>query len=95
MIVYECAHCWFALKEQAERHRIGQKLKPAATRRHEIIDRTDLARLLNAIEQTTQPEPQALPDVNIRELMEAQDEAVDTDDEADKLGIPTFLRTAS
>jgi hypothetical protein len=95
MIVYEVDRRWFCYHHEANQYRIAKKLKPSTLHRHEVKDRAQLAALLNGIEQTFPDveamEPQALPDINIRELMEAQDD----EDEADQIGVPNFLRNAS
>ncbi|RTM09663.1 MAG: hypothetical protein EKK31_05315 [Hyphomicrobiales bacterium] len=49
MIVYNVGRRWFSLKADAETYRIGQKLPPDATIRISIVDRVQLASLLDAL----------------------------------------------
>lgn len=49
MIVYNIGRCWSEKKQEAEAERVRLGLKPGATIKVEIRDRTDLAALLNAL----------------------------------------------
>jgi hypothetical protein len=55
MIVYNVLRRWFTEKVEAERYRIAEGLKPAATAKLDIRDRVDLANLLNMLCEPPKP----------------------------------------
>jgi hypothetical protein len=87
MIVYNVNRRWFAIKGEAEKYRIHEKLPPDATIKIGIEDRTRLAALLDAL---CEPPPSsaegAVPAVFVPERV-IDNAFVDPD-----LDIPKFLR---
>jgi hypothetical protein len=86
MIVYNVGRRWFGLKADAETYRISEKLPPDAATKITILDRIQLATLLNALCEPP-PANKAVadkPSVPARVINQA---FVDPD-----LEIPKFLR---
>lgn len=86
MIVYNVGRRWFSLKADAETYRIGEKLPSDATTKITILDRTQLATLLDALCEPTPADKVAAgkPAVPAHVIDQA---FVDPD-----LEIPKFLR---
>jgi hypothetical protein len=49
MIVYNVKRRWFTEKAEAEKYRVAEGLRPAATLKIEVVGRDDMAALLNAL----------------------------------------------
>ncbi|MFA7604937.1 MAG: hypothetical protein WCY29_18240 [Novosphingobium sp.] len=87
MIVYNVNRCWFAMKGDAEKYRIRERLPPDATIKIGIEDRTQLAALLDALCEPPRSSTEgAVPAPSIPERV-IDNAFVDPDFE-----IPKFLR---
>ena len=87
MIVYNVNRPWFAMKGDAEKYRIHEKLPTDATIKIGIADRTQLAALLDALcERPPSSAEGAVPAASVPERV-IDNAFVDPD-----LDIPKFLR---
>ncbi len=87
MIVYNVKRRWFAMKGDAEKYRIQEKLPPDATAKISISDRTELAALLDALCEPPASPAEGASQVAALPARVLDDSFVDPD-----LDIPKFLR---
>lgn len=87
MIVYNVNRRWFAMKGDAEKYRIHEKLPPDATIKIGIEDRTQLAALLDALCEPPPSSAEGPTQVATVPERVIDDAFVDPD-----LDIPKFLR---
>jgi len=87
MIVYNVNRRWFAMKGDAEKYRIHEKLPPDATIKIGIEDRTQLAALLDALCEPPASSAEGATLVATVPERVIDDAFVDPD-----LDIPKFLR---
>lgn len=87
MIVYNVRRRWFSLKADAETYRVSEKLPPDATIKISIVDRTELASLLDALCEPPPPSEKAPADSG-----PVPDRVIDQAFVDPDLDIPKFLR---
>lgn len=87
MIVYNVKRRWFAMKGDAERYRIREKLAPDATSKLSIEDRAELAAFLDALCQAPAVSAEGKTEVAVVPERIIDDSFVDSD-----FDIPKFLR---
>jgi hypothetical protein len=87
MIVYNVKRRWFAMKGDAEKFRIQEKLSPDATIKIGIADRAQLAALLDAL-----CEPPARPAEGAAQVADVPARVIDDAFVDPDLDIPKFLR---
>ncbi|WP_411037687.1 hypothetical protein [Shinella sp. BYT-45] len=86
MIVYNVKRRFFAMKADADAYRRMEGLKPSALAKLEIVDRAELATLLNALAEPTPQHLTALPETV------APTSVIDGAFIAPDFDIPAFLR---
>lgn len=87
MIVYNVRRRWFSLKADAETYRVSEKLPPDATIKISIVDRTQLAVLLDAL---CAPPPRDGKASTVKQVV--PDPVIDQAYVDPDLDIPKFLR---
>lgn len=87
MIVYNVKRRWFAMKGDAEKYRIGEKLPPDATIKIGIADRTHLAALVAAL---CEPPPSSVEGAT--QAATVPERIIDNTFVDPDLEIPKFLR---